>query len=113
MHNIFIVIGREYMTRVRKRSFLILTILVPFLIVGIVTLPFLLGSVKDDKERPVAIIDKTGRYMPLFTEAQKTDSTRCEGYIFVKADRSLAAYNTDDSPADVVINITGNLAKDP
>ena len=113
MHNIFIVIGREYMTRVRKRSFLILTILVPFLIVGIVTLPFLLGSVKDDKERPVAIIDKTGRYMPLFTEAQKTDSTRCEGYIFVKADRSLAAYNTDDSPADVVINITGDLAKDP
>ena len=73
MHNICIVIGREYLTRVRKRSFLILTILVPFLIVGIVTLPFLLGSVKDDKERPVAIIDKTGRYMPLFTEAQKTD----------------------------------------
>ncbi|MGM9713854.1 MAG: ABC transporter permease [Prevotella sp.] len=113
MHNIFIVIGREYMTRVRKRSFLILTILIPFLIVGIVTLPLLLGSVKDDKERPVAIIDTTGRYAALFTEAQKADSTRCEGYVFMKADRTLAAYNTDEAPADVVISITADLSKDP
>ena len=63
MRNLFIVIGREYATRVKKKSFIILTILMPFLIVGMVFAPMLLGSIKSDEQRPIAVLDQTGKYI--------------------------------------------------
>ena len=88
MSKIGIIIGREYMTRVKKKSFVILTILMPFLMVGIVAAPILLGSIKGDDTTEVAVIDATGKYAPLFVEAQKADSTRADGYTFTVTDAS-------------------------
>ena len=39
MNKIWIIIQREFLVRVKKKSFILLTILMPFLIVGIVALP--------------------------------------------------------------------------
>ena len=113
MRNLFIVIGREYATRVKKKSFIILTILMPFLIVGIVLAPMLLGSVKDNEERPVAVLDQTGKYVQLFIDAQKTDSTKAEGYVFAPADRPLEQYNTEEPIVNAVIYIDDDIAKNP
>lgn len=113
MRNLFIVIGREYATRVKKKSFIILTILMPFLIVGMVFAPMLLGSIKSDEQRPVAVLDQTGKYIQLFVDAQKADSTRAEGYTFSPADRPLEQYNTEEPIVDAVIYITDDIAKNP
>ena len=113
MRNLFIVIGREYATRVKKKSFIILTILMPFLIVGMVFAPMLLGSIKSDEQRPIAVLDQTGKYIQLFVDAQKADSTKAEGYTFSPADRPLEQYNTEEPIVDAVIYITDDIAKNP
>ena len=47
-NKIFLVIQREFLTRVRKKSFIILTILMPFLMAALVTAPMWLGATNTD-----------------------------------------------------------------
>ena len=42
MHNIFIIAKREYLERVRTRSFVIMTFFIPVLMIGVTTVPSLL-----------------------------------------------------------------------
>ena len=65
MSTLGVVIEREYATRVRKKSFIILTLLIPFLVVGIMVVPIWLASIRDGNVRTIAIIDQTGIYAPL------------------------------------------------
>lgn len=44
MRNIFIIAKREYLERVRSRSFLVMTFLIPVLLFGVTVVPTLLGS---------------------------------------------------------------------
>lgn len=58
MNKIWLVIQREYLTRVKKRSFLIMTILGPLLMGGIFSAVFLLDKV-DTEVKTIAVIDQT------------------------------------------------------
>ena len=49
MNKIGLIISREYITRVRKKSFLIMSLLGPLLIIGFIWLTAFLN--KNDKER--------------------------------------------------------------
>ena len=66
MNSLNLVIQREYLTRVRKKSFIILTILMPFLMVALSVVPLWLSTLNDGSVKNVAIIDNTGIYSPLF-----------------------------------------------
>lgn len=114
MRNFWIVVGREYMTRVKKKSFIILTILMPFLMVALVSVPIILGMIKDDDaNKQVVILDKTEHYLPLFLEAQKADSTKAEGYQFVAGAGDIKLYNTDEVDVAAVVHITDTLTHNP
>lgn len=65
MNSLNLVIQREYLTRVRKKSFIILTILMPFLMVALSVFPLWLSTLNDGSVKNVAIIDNTGIYAPL------------------------------------------------
>ena len=56
MSDVWIVLKREFRERVRTRSFLLATFLFPLFIVGIYTLPFLVGGEKT--ERRVVVVDE-------------------------------------------------------
>jgi ABC-2 type transport system permease protein len=56
MSKIGLIIGREYITRVRKKSFIVMTILGPLLIAGFLSLTVYLGM-QDDTEFSVLIVD--------------------------------------------------------
>ena len=58
MNKILLVIQREYLTRVRKKSFLIMTILGPLLMGGIFTTTMLLDKV-DTEIKTIAVVDET------------------------------------------------------
>ena len=58
MNNILLIIQREYLSRVRKKSFLIMTILTPFLMAGIVVIPAYL-AIKATEERHIAVLDES------------------------------------------------------
>ena len=62
MSKIPLIIKREYLTRVKKKTFLVMTLLMPVLMVGIMLIPAWLMSMKDDKEKKLAVIDYTGLY---------------------------------------------------
>lgn len=60
MKKIFLIIEREFLTRVKKKSFIITTVLVPVLLAGLMVVPFLIQSVKDDQQRTIVVIDQSG-----------------------------------------------------
>ena len=66
MNSLNLVIQREYLTRVKKKSFIILTFLMPFLMVALSVVPLWLSTLNDGSVKNVAIIDNTGIYAPLF-----------------------------------------------
>ncbi len=61
MSKIGIVIEREYMERVKKKSFIITTILMPLLMLLLMALPAILMSVLDGSEATVLVVDNSGR----------------------------------------------------
>ncbi|MDR2885892.1 MAG: ABC transporter permease [Rikenellaceae bacterium] len=60
MGKIGIIIGREFNTRVRKKSFIITTLLTPLLMVGLVVVPAQLATMKSDKDKVVLVVDRSG-----------------------------------------------------
>jgi ABC-type Na+ efflux pump, permease component len=61
MKKILLVIEREFITRVKKKSFIIMTILVPVLFAGLMIVSTLLKDIKSDKEKKIAVFDETGK----------------------------------------------------
>ena len=69
------VIGREYKTRVKKKSFLVTTFLVPILFVGmIVAVYYIMGNTKERKQ-DVAVVDQSGIVMPHLTDTDRLSFT--------------------------------------
>lgn len=106
MNKIALIIKREYLRRVSKKSFLLLTFLMPFLFAALVFLPLKLSTIKSDDIRNVAIIDTTGKYASLFKDANN--------YHFIQSEQSLEAYrNAKNKEIFAILNITGDLLQHP
>ena len=63
MNKSLLVLKREYLTRVKKKSFVIFTLLVPFLFAGMTILPTYLAMMDDEKERIIGVYDETGIFL--------------------------------------------------
>ena len=50
MNKILIIIQREFLKRVQKKSFIILTIATPFLMAALIFVPLWLSSVENDRQ---------------------------------------------------------------
>lgn len=61
MQKIWLIIKREFLTRVRKKSFLIITLLVPLFFAAIIVVPILL-SINDREDKRVGVIDESGLF---------------------------------------------------
>lgn len=83
-----IVIQREYLSRVRKKSFIVMTLLMPFLFSALIFVPLWMSNMKDESVKTVSIIDNTGRYAPLFESV--------EGYQFVTVSDTIKEYNHEE-----------------
>jgi len=91
MNKIAIVIKREYMTRVRKKSFIILTLLMPVLFVGMIVGIVFLSTLSDKKTKIIVVADETGEY---FTVLKNTDQ-----YVFIDSKGEFANFrNESDEP---------------
>jgi ABC-2 type transport system permease protein len=61
MHKILLIIEREYLSRVRKKAFIIMTLLGPLLFAGITVIPAWLAS-RDSSLTTVSVIDQSGLF---------------------------------------------------
>ena len=78
MNKILLIIRREFLTRIRKTSFIVRTLIMPFLFVGIIATPVLLSRIgNDETARKIAVIDPTGRYAAAFKPDAPSPSTAC------------------------------------
>ena len=81
MSKIGIVIEREYMERVKKKSFIFTTILMPVLMLILMALPALIMNYVDSSDTTVAVIDNSGIILPQLKDSESlsfrpaTDST--------------------------------------
>lgn len=64
MGKIGLIARREFNERVRKKSFIITTILMPLCMVGIIVLMAWLMTRESDKEREIIVIDDSGMVAP-------------------------------------------------
>ncbi|SOD81429.1 ABC transporter permease [Spirosoma fluviale] len=71
MNTIFLIIKREYMVRVRKKSFIIMTILGPVLIFGFYAI---IGwaAVSSINQKKIAVVDESGRFVNQFKNDDET-----------------------------------------
>lgn len=65
MNKIFIIIQREYLSRVKKKSFLILTFLTPLLIAGIYAFMIWMMLKDDTEQRTIAVINESQLIEPV------------------------------------------------
>ena len=64
MSQVSIIIGREFNERVRKKSFIITTLLMPLLMIGLMFAPMPIMKYSRGDEKQIAVIDESGLVAP-------------------------------------------------
>lgn len=75
LRNISTIISREYLTRVKKKSFLLTTFLVPIFFAAMCILPSVIMFMAKDSGKKVAVIDQSGIVMPYLVDDEAVDYT--------------------------------------
>ncbi len=72
MNHLPLIIKREYLTKVRNKSFIIMTVLSPIIMIGLITLVAYLSNLNNDKVRTISILDESGLLKDVFKSTEKT-----------------------------------------
>jgi ABC-2 type transport system permease protein len=106
MNKIGIVIQREYLVRVRKLSFIILTLLMPMLFIGMIGGIVFLSLIDDKKAKVIVVADETGEYFPVLKNTSQ--------YLFIEAKEGFADFrkNSDEAVYATLV-ITHDLLDNP
>ena len=75
LRNINIIISREYLTKVKKKSFLLTTFLVPIFFAAMCVLPSVIMFMAKDKGKEIAVVDQSGIVMPYLTDGESITYT--------------------------------------
>lgn len=128
MSNVSIIIGREFNERVRKKSFIITTLLMPLLMVGLMVAPALIMQFSRGDEKHIAVIDESGLIAPklqngeelvfettdLSTEEARKQLVEKFGVLYIGQDiltnpNNVKFYVNSSSSLTVEGNITGQI----
>lgn len=110
MNKFWIVLRREYLTKVNKKSFIIITFLSPLLMIAVILIPMLLGmGARDKSEKMVMVVDHTDKYFEYIANEKATD-----GFKFVKDNKEISELRSDtDSGYYAYVVITEDLLENP
>ena len=78
MNKIGLIIKREYLTRVKKRSFIIMTFLGPILIAAVYIIPILLALHADNEKRTIAVVDQSHWFERQFVSTENQTFIRLD-----------------------------------
>lgn len=70
MNKISLIIKREYLTRVRKRSFIVMTILGPLLMAALMIVPIYVAQLSGQQKK-IAVLDETGIFYKRFPDSDQ------------------------------------------
>ncbi len=70
MHKNWLIIKREYLSRVKKKSFIIITLLIPFIIIGFIALEVFLVAGGSKGTKKIAVVDDSGLFQGHIQDGQ-------------------------------------------
>ena len=111
-----IILSREYLQRVRRKSFIITTILMPILMLGLMMLPALIDKFSDKENKVFAVIDDSGAIAPALqntpelkfvsTDASEEELRKNEDYDGIL----IIGKSIIDNPSDVTLYSRGAMS---
>lgn len=107
MNKIKLIIQREYLTRVKKKSFIIMTFLGPLLMAALMIVPIYLSTLKDKDERKIGIIDESNEFVDKFKDTESLKFHRLE------SDLEEAKQDLSDSGDYGLIYIPKDIIQNP
>lgn len=81
LRNISTIISREYLTRVKKKSFLLTTFLVPIFFAAVCILPSVIMIMAKEKGKEIAIVDQSGLVKPYLVDNKSVTYSFYDGPI--------------------------------
>ena len=92
MKNIYLIISREYLERVRKKSFIVVTLLMPLLMIGLMIAPTLMMLYSGSDLKRIAVIDRSGIVASELVSSAEVEFVREEQ---LTKDEACRIYNND------------------
>lgn len=108
MNKTLLIIKREFLTRVRKKSFIIMTLLTPILMGAMMIVPGMLASMGDTSKKKIAVVDKTKMFV---NKLQGSETVSFE-YI---TEKDFAAYKSamKEKGVDAILVINTGIINNP
>jgi ABC-2 type transport system permease protein len=100
MNHTRLIIAREYITKVKNKSFLLMTLLTPALIGGLIFLISFLTSVNNDSLKNITVVDNSGIF-----ENSLSSSETIQFYFLEGLDEDEAKLISQDRSDDALIFI--------
>ncbi|SHG45749.1 ABC transporter permease [Winogradskyella jejuensis] len=72
MNHLPLIIKREYLNKVRNKSFIIMTFLSPLIMVALISVVAYLAQLNNDKKRTISILDESGLFKDVFENTENT-----------------------------------------
>jgi len=72
MNHLSLIIKREYLTKVKNKSFIIMTFLSPIIMIALIAVVAYLAQLNNDKERTISILDESGLISSAFENTENT-----------------------------------------
>ena len=72
MNHLPLIIKREYLTKVKNKSFIVMTILSPIIMIALISLVAYLSQLNNDKVRTITVLDESGLASDVFESTDKT-----------------------------------------
>ncbi|MDB9720711.1 ABC transporter permease [Winogradskyella sp.] len=79
MNHLPLIIKREYLTKVKNKSFIIMTFLSPLIMIALIAVVSYLSQLNNDKKRTISILDETGLLSDIFENTENTVYTKLNG----------------------------------
>ena len=76
MNHLQLIIKREYLTKVRNKSFIIMTFLSPVIMIGLFSLVGYLSQVNNDKVRIINVLDESSLFASQFEDTDNLKYNR-------------------------------------
>ena len=106
MSKIPIIIRREYLSRVKKRSFIVMTILGPLLMAALMIVPVYISKMSDEVKN-IAVVDESGIFYKRFVDTENIKFTYLSDKI------SKAKSNFENSGNYAILYLPENVVSSP
>ena len=99
LRNIKTIISREYMTRVRKKSFLLITFLGPIFFAAVCLLPAIIMNFTSEEKKNIALVDESGVILPRIQDTDLIDFNDYTGH-------SVDSLKTQMGDIDIIVSVS-------